>query len=75
MKFILGLIALALAGCAYFGEYRGYPGRSYYYYPRPYNGYYGGPIAPAYPPDDGGIPYPLPLHDNAPALHTEFNLY
>lgn len=69
MKFILGLITLALAGCAYSGP------DGYLYYPRPYNAYYGGPIAPAYPPDDGGIPYPLPLHDNAPALHTEFNLY
>jgi hypothetical protein len=71
MKFILGLaIALALlSGCVYPGP------QGYYYSPRPYNGYYGGPVAPAYLPDDGGIPYPLPLHGDAPAIHSEFNLY
>ena len=74
MKFIFGLIALAFfSSCVYPGPGPGPVG--YLYYPRPYNGYYGGPLGPAYPPDDGGIPYPLPLHNNAPALHTEFNLY
>ena len=57
-------------------EYNGYPGsgsRSGY---SDYNGYYGGATAPAYPPDDAGIPYPLPIRPSySPTIHAEFNLY
>lgn len=48
-----------------------------------YYGYYGAPIAPAYAPDDGGIPYPLPIRSSSfpvrsyyePAIHARLNLY